>query len=372
VSKKPPKPPKPDPTPPRTITVPLDKRPVIRDEDLIVALRELGADVELALPTTRGRFTLGRGERCDLVLASLHVSTEHCVLERRKHAIRVVDQDSHNGTVFEGKREHEFQIGVGDRFQVATTTLYALDAAMRDARPAFGDVLGYDQHATIDELLLEVIEPAPVPILLLGPPGSGFAHLARAIHEASPRRLGAFLEIDAEATATSSDVADSAAPAPGTVFVDLTRRPTFDAAALDRPEHARVVAASSEKEATAALGLERLTGAHRVAIPPLKQRAADLLRLLDRLLAQQGSPLTTDRLSLTNQRGLVKYKWPDNFREMLEVCRWLPLVALHGVRGTERLTGIARATLSGWAKRRGLHPPLLADDLSSDSSDSSD
>jgi hypothetical protein len=355
------KPPSSDPKPPvRTITVPIDKRPVIRDEDLIVALRELGRDVEHALPITRGRFTLGRGAQCDVVLADAHVSTEHCVLERRAHALRVFDEHSHNGTFVDGKRERDFQIVVGDRFEVASTslTLYALDAAMRDARPAFGDVLGYDRHTVIDELLLEVIRPSADPVLLLGPPGSGFAYLARALHAASRRRSGAFLELGPAATAEPSEAVDPVAG--GTVFVDVTGRPRFDAAALDRPGFMRVVAAANERAAATAVGLERLIGVHRVEIPPLDDRSAEIPRLVDRLLAQQGSPLTIGQLSLPNQEALVTYAWPDNFDELVEVTAWLPGLALEGVRATERRTGTPRATLSGWAKKRGLRLPLIA------------
>ena len=76
----------------------------------------------LALATRAGAVTLhgsdsvllGRGARCDVVLASRHASREHAVLLRRGGAWWVEDLDSANGTYVDGARVTLRRLADGD------------------------------------------------------------------------------------------------------------------------------------------------------------------------------------------------------------------------------------------------------------------
>jgi hypothetical protein len=69
------------------------------------------------------RVLIGRGARCDVVLASRHVSREHAVLLWRGGAWWVEDLDSSNGTFVDGRRVTLRRVGHGDVLVLGDTPL---------------------------------------------------------------------------------------------------------------------------------------------------------------------------------------------------------------------------------------------------------
>jgi hypothetical protein len=102
---------------------------VLRTADELERQVRPAAAPRLALASLRGaawlprgeRVLLGRGARCDVVLASGNVSREHAVLLWRSGAWWIEDLDSRNGTFLDGRRVTLRRIAHGDVLVLADT-----------------------------------------------------------------------------------------------------------------------------------------------------------------------------------------------------------------------------------------------------------
>ncbi len=342
---------------PRTLTVPLEKRAALLEgTDPVTALREHGAGIEHALRVEQERFFLGSAPSSDVVVSSPYVSSLHCVLERRGMRLRVHDQTTRNGTMFRGVKDTGFDIGPGDTFVAATTTLLALSEDMRVARAVFGDVLGHDDHARVDDALIAGIRGAL--LLVTGEPGCGQAELARAIHRASLRREHALVELDEEHAMERLEQAQR-----GTLVVPV-RGDRLDRdviAAMLAPERnlRLVVLAPTLDVAVKSLGLDTCARLEKLAIRPLRERSGDIPALLDGFLAEQGATLRTADLTAPNQAALRAHAWPENLDELREAAARIAALVAHGsIRKAAPAIGVARSTFQYWAERLGLELPL--------------
>jgi len=63
------------------------------------------------------RYTLGRGNTCDVVLPDASVSREHAAIVRRTERFWVVDLGSLNGTFVNGQRTAEHPLNAGDQLR---------------------------------------------------------------------------------------------------------------------------------------------------------------------------------------------------------------------------------------------------------------
>jgi len=342
---------------PRTITVPAEKRRIPSDADLIIALQEHGTAVEHALAPRQGTFTVGSW-RCDVLIDSPYVSRQHCELERRGHQIHVRDLGSHNGTVFAGQRETEKTITVGEVFEVGITKLVAFDDAMRAARPVLVEILGGDMLGDVDDLLIAAVRgtgpmttPAPPPrFLLTGEAGAGHDRLARAIHEASPRRSQPRVD------GSPGQVATIDTARGGTIVLGVTGKPV-DADWLGRvlaPEAdvGLVVTAPTLKAAVRSLGVEIAKRLYEVALRPLRERRAQLPALFDRLFEELATTTRWTQLAAVNRNALDRYAWPENLDELREAARRLAAIAERGsMNSAAPVLGVPRSTLQYWAKK---------------------
>jgi len=208
--------------------------------------------------------------------------------------------------------------------------------------------------------LLEVASRARATVLVTGETGTGKELVARAIHDASPRRRGPFVAVNCAAfpdTLLESELfghmrgaftgadRDKAglfeAASGGTLFLDEVGEtsPSFQAKLLRvlqerevrriggssaRPVDARVVTATNRD-----LSREAQRGAFRedlyyrlavfpIRLPPLRERARDVLPLARHFIARHsrldGRPEA--RLSEEAARLLQAYDWPGNVREL--------------------------------------------------------
>jgi pSer/pThr/pTyr-binding forkhead associated (FHA) protein len=66
-----------------------------------------------------GRF----GSRCDIELRDRESSQQHALLVCTNSATRIIDLDSSNGTLVQGRRLEIAQLAEGDRIQVGRTIL---------------------------------------------------------------------------------------------------------------------------------------------------------------------------------------------------------------------------------------------------------
>jgi diguanylate cyclase (GGDEF)-like protein len=75
-----------------------------------------GKSVSLDFPTV----TLGRGHDNDVVLEDTGISRQHCRFEMRAGVVRLVDLDSTNGTLVNGRRIQVSELGDGDLIVLGT------------------------------------------------------------------------------------------------------------------------------------------------------------------------------------------------------------------------------------------------------------
>jgi len=346
------------PLPPRTLTVPDEQRPALLDQpDPITALRERGGAWEAGLLTQQMTISLGSSQSCDLCLASPYVSALHAILERRGLRIRVHDQTSRNGTFFGGVRATGFDIGPGDQFTVATTTLLAMSDDMRLARPDLVERLGYDLDAVVDEVLIEGVRGAN--FLIIGEKGCGQRGLVKAIHQASLRRTRALVH-----GVGSPSLAEIEGARRGTLSFPVNGEPVdrdIVAFLLSAQAHVRFAAiAPSLDSAVSSLGVDAISRMHKVVIRPLRERGGDLDHLINRLFVDRRASMQMADLTARNQAALRAYAWPENVDELRKTVDIIAVLAREpNVTKAAELLGVARSSLRYKLDAIGLTTPIL-------------
>jgi Nif-specific regulatory protein len=86
-------------------------------------------------------ITIGREPDNDIVLEAQYISRRHCTLERTDGEFRIVDQQSHNGTVVNGVPVTERTLVAGDRISLGGSSLVFTDPS---AEPASDGALELD------------------------------------------------------------------------------------------------------------------------------------------------------------------------------------------------------------------------------------
>ncbi len=66
---------------------------------------------------------IGRSSACDVALDDASASRRHAELRRRGGKTVLVDLDSTNGTLVNGRRVREAPLRAGDRITIGTTTI---------------------------------------------------------------------------------------------------------------------------------------------------------------------------------------------------------------------------------------------------------
>jgi DNA-binding NtrC family response regulator len=189
-------------------------------------------------------------------------------------------------------------------------------ARQLDAREGFGRVIA--ESPKMREVVDQARRAAATSetVLLLGESGTGKTVLARAIHHASTRASGPFVELHPTAPP------DVAAAAGGTLFLEeVAELPAASQLALLQvgPD-VRVIAASSRDLAEAVkTGALREDLYYRLAvvsltIPPLRERPEDVVAILHAVLAARGLP--PERVSAEALDAIRRYPWPGNAREL--------------------------------------------------------
>jgi DNA-binding NtrC family response regulator len=323
-----------------------------------------GPDRGRACRLGEAEIAVGTGAACGLVLSDDRVSARHATVRSDGARFAVRDLGSTNGTWYEGSRITEITLPAGATVLAGRTALriepeaQPLDLPPSQAR-RFGELVGDSLAIREVFAVLERIAASDVTVLVEGETGTGKELVARALHDASPRRRAAFVAVDCGALPEAlleSELfghvrgAFTGAAQPragmivradgGTLFLDELGRisPTVQARLLrvleervvrplggdgERAVDVRVIAASRDDlDAEVAAGRLRPDLLYRLAVvrvelPPLRTRREDLPILVRELLRRRG--LVDEAPAGPNLDRLTAHGWPGNVRELRNV-----------------------------------------------------
>ena len=322
-----------------------------------------GPDAGASADASTESLSIGTAEGTDLRLSDPAVSRYHVELRRHLDRIAVVDHDSTNGTRVEGRLEGGvLTVASGARLRIGNSVLEVSDGELfmeRAGPKRLGELRGTAPAMGQLFATAEQVARSDVSVLLLGESGTGKELLARAIHEASPRRDEAFVTVDCGALSTSlftselfghekgaftgADRAHAGAferAHGGTLFIDeigeLT--PEQQVALLGTLERGRLrrvggtdeievdvrVVSATHRDLRAAVNHERfrLDLYYRVAVvslrvPALRERPDDIPMLIEHFLATDHD--VDDMRSVFSHEALRSaqaHDWPGNVREL--------------------------------------------------------
>lgn len=304
----------------------------------------------------RGRFValgdaslvVGASDNADLPLKDPGVSRRHLEIAVVEGGVRVVDLKSKNGTLLMGARLDTALVTVGAELVLGHTTLRIDDAdALEDQVEA--DTLGpLVTNATSMRRLfgaLDRIKGADIHLLLEGEPDVGHGAVARAFHAASSRAAGP-LRVVSFANVKREDASNAVLDAfdkahGGTVVLEdielthahiqtplakMIETGVLPAASMrdGKPKRVSVrVVATTTKDVDAEIRAGRLLAelrnvfTSRLAVPPLRERMADLDALVADTLAQLGA--SAGALDDAARAKLRAHRWPGNLAELKQV-----------------------------------------------------
>jgi pSer/pThr/pTyr-binding forkhead associated (FHA) protein len=124
---------------------------------IIEAGKQIGSEFAV-----RDRMRLGRLDTCEARLDDDNASREHAAVRFVKGRFYVIDLQSRNGTIVNGKRVAQAPLVPGDRIQIGDTVLLFHDDE-HDSRPS--DTLGADElkRATDEADAIDEAEAASTP-----------------------------------------------------------------------------------------------------------------------------------------------------------------------------------------------------------------
>ncbi len=312
---------------------------------------------------------IGSGASNDLVLTDPRVSRAHLRIGPAERAgeYKVHDLGSRNGTLYAGSRITEAVVPVGASLKVGHSFLRIqplpepLEVAPSQAR-RFGELVA--ESLAMRELfaVLELAARSDVTVLLEGETGTGKELAARALHDASARRRGAFVAVDCGALPESlleSELFGHTRGAftgasrsrrgaftrahGGTIFLDELDGvpPPVQARLLRVVEERKVRPVGADQEhdidvrivaaSRASLPARVAEGAFRpdlfyrlsvirVELPPLRARREDIPMIVAELLRLRGfSDIRSADIGGPNLERLVAHDWPGNVRELRNI-----------------------------------------------------
>ncbi len=344
---------------------------------------------EVSAPLGIRPLVVGSAPECDLIVADPGVSRQHCSICLGEQGIELEDLGSKNGTFVRDVSVLRARLGLGVPVTIGTTRLLVQAAGAPALVPlslagGFGAAIGSSLVMRALFAQLERVAPIDVTICLRGETGSGKELLARAVHDASPRRDGPFEVLDCAAVAATMleaelfgwergaftgavEAHDGALTraAGGSLFLDGIDELPYEVQpallrALDakqvrpigsnqwRSVDVRIICSShADLRARVASGAFREDLFYRIAVvslevPPLRQRKQDIPLLVECFLAAQHPPRALDDLPPGALSLLLAHDWPGNVRELCNtVAR---LVMFPDIQAELRELGMAQAS----------------------------
>jgi transcriptional regulator with AAA-type ATPase domain len=316
---------------------------------------------------------IGRARRCAIVLDDDTVSAVHAEVQATPIGLRLVDLKSRNGTFFGDIQVTEAHLNGPFDFRCGGTRLRFVPDAPKevlvDRARRFAGLAGTTSEMLEMLGLLKRFAPSSMPIVIRGETGTGKERVARAIHEASPRRRRPFLAVNCAAMPDSLLEAELFGHVKGAftgaqqerkgLFVEAHGGTLFfdEVAEMSTAMQAKVLRALENGEVrpvgsdrTRKVDVRTLFATHvdlrdalnrgrfredlyfrianvTVEIPPLRNRLQDIGLLLQSILDDLGRPDV--KVSDSDLAMLSARSWPGNIRELKNLVE----VALFGASG---------------------------------------
>jgi DNA-binding NtrC family response regulator len=303
-----------------------------------------GPDAGKVLVSSGARLSIGNDPGAELQLSDSQVAPFHCEIVATAEGIDIREIGSNSTQindveVSKARLRGPVTITVGEsqiRFEPTSANLYV----RRSANQSFADLIG--SSVAMRELFcdLERVSCSETPVLLLGETGTGKAAVARAIHRQSPRRAGSFHIVDCTAPHREIErglISAFENAAGGTLYLeqvgempaDLQSRllRVFKNGGPGAVADLRIMSSSSVdlrqaiNQGSFDSRLFRHLSGEKVSVPPMRERLADLPRLVNSLLDELGAstdPLAEQLRSREVLERLQRYRWPGNVRELRE------------------------------------------------------
>ena len=361
---------------PKTKTLPEEMRvPYLEGPDVVTGLRVFGTGIEFALPRDQKLFTLGSSSDCDIALPAGYLSQRHCVLERRSSVLRVTDQDSYNGTIFEGRREASFELRPGSTFVAGPFTFLAMNDEMRKAYPTLAGILGPEDDQSFQPSTTTDATPSATValatggrhVLIVSEPGCEQARLARTLHDISLVRARQPIALTKLPTdrARQREILDAASRSTLLLAIESASEvmdAAFVSSIFSTSFRIRVIAtAPSVDKARVVLSEDHVQKMRVVHLPSLAFRTT-VPALLDHVLAERGASIRFSELTPSNQAALRGYGWPKNFDDLRVAAERLDALTREpSMRKAAESLGLAHSTLSHWSAQLGLSQPLVGE-----------
>lgn len=324
----------------------------------------------------RGSVLVGRGDECDLRIEDPSVSRKHATIMVDGTGVRIVDLGSANGTFVRRARiepSSPIPLSPDTPIELGSSILLVQRGVLGEAplgvpvATARGSAMSkVDESTGPDEAMHQVhrlvamVAQGTINVLITGETGTGKEILARSLHAQSPRAAAPFIGINCAAlpdalfeselfgyergaftgaTQPKSGLLESASG--GTIFLDeIGELPLAGQAKLlralelrevtrvgglqSRPIDVRFVAATNRKlEDRVATGEFREDLFYRlnavtVAIPPLRERKAEILPLARGFLSEARAALHRHDVDLDEaaRESLLRHGWPGNVRQL--------------------------------------------------------
>ena len=179
----------------------LQPRPVRLVHKLRVSVDE-GPDAgATCAPDDGASLAIGTGPDNQLVLTDPAVSRYHLELRRGAAGVAVSDLGSRNGTWVGNVRVERAIVPAGTRIKIGDTTITVDDAGSTVAPPLAeaprpADLVGDSEAMREVARLIHRLARVDSSVLIQGETGCGKEVVARALHDASPRRAGELVVVD--------------------------------------------------------------------------------------------------------------------------------------------------------------------------------
>ncbi len=308
---------------------------------------------------------IGTAPDTELILDDETVSRIHAKILVDENGYALIDMESKNGTYINGLRANEVYLENGSVFKLGETEIkFSLSGEEVEVHfsgsTRFGNLLGTSLEMREIFAMLERVAPTDATVLIEGESGTGKELFADAVHRNSNRKDGPFIIVDCSAIARdlieselfghvkgaftgANSTRDGAflAANGGTLFLDelgelpIDLQPKLLRALESRAVKpvggnetvkcdVRIIAATNRnlihevKEGNFREDLYYRFAVIKVAIPPLRDRTADIAPLVESFIASasKASGQKAVDISYKTMEKLKRHSWPGNVREL--------------------------------------------------------